>query len=413
MLVGFADEHVFFFQGALVYSERTISTFMQMSQRMAGALGAWLKAYGFFTGGVIGVGVFGLPAALVLAGLPAFLTHLVIVGFLVWWLHRCFLAVVLETPGRHRLPGYARRYLGQPGYAVTALANLLGLVGALVAYLIAGGIFLHLLLGQLVPLSPFAAVSAYVFPGALLLFWGLRSLPALELVILFLFLVVLGGLPLLAGDAFSFSRLPLVGEPTSALLPYGVLLFAFWGVSLIPETAELSRRSWPRSHAVITAGLLTAAVAYLLFAMFVAGVTGPATTEDALTGIRQVLGDGVVFFTLVFGLLTTFSSYLALGLTLLKTLTLDFSVPRFPAWALVVLVPLTFVLWGTPGLLSVLALTGAVFLGIEGLMVLAMRWVLARSSARQRRRSLALQLLGAGALLVLGVVGELFRQAVS
>ncbi|MDP3685275.1 MAG: hypothetical protein Q8R32_00405, partial [bacterium] len=63
---------------------------------------SWLKAYGLFTGGVIGAGLFALPAALQAAGLPIFLGHVALVGLLVWWIHRCYLSVVLKTSGRHR-----------------------------------------------------------------------------------------------------------------------------------------------------------------------------------------------------------------------------------------------------------------------------------------------------------------------
>ncbi|TSC71707.1 MAG: tyrosine-specific transport protein [Parcubacteria group bacterium Gr01-1014_38] len=386
---------------------------MKRKQQTRVARGSWLRAYGLFTGGVIGVGVFGLPAALVAAGLPVFSLYVVLVGALVWWIHRRFLTVVLATPGRHRLPGYAHQYLGRPGYLVSAMANVLGLFGTLAAYLIAGGTFLHLLLANVVSLPPLVAVGLYLLPGAVLLLWGIRALPTIELVILVLFLSVLGVLSLVAGEAFSFSRFPFGGEVSSALLPYGVLLFSFWGVSLIPETAELSGRSERRTRSVLTAGLLTSLVTYVLFAVTVAGITGAATTEDALGGLRRVLGEGVIFFALVFGLLTTFSSYLALGLTLVKTLMLDVAVPRFPAWVVTVFVPLAFVLLGARSLLSVLAITGAVFLGVEGLTVLAMRGILARPAARSAWRPLTFQLLGAGALLVLGVAGELFRQIVS
>lgn len=376
--------------------------------RTLGGWTSWLKAYGLFTGGVIGVGVFGLPAALHAAGLWVFLVQVIIVSMLVWWLHRCMLRVVLATPGQHRIPGYARRYLGTFGFSTATIANMFGLFGALIAYLIAGGAFIRLVLEGLFPLSPMMAVGVYLLPGALLLLFGLRSLPALELMILFLFLGILGGLPLLAGDAFAFSRLLMVGDATSIMLPFGVLLFSLWGVSLIPETAELSKRRTSRAGSVITTGLLTSVVAYVFFATFISGITGSATTEDALTGLRSVLDGRIVRVAALFGILTTFSSYLAQGLTVLRTFTLDFKLPRLLAWIVTIGLPLAFVLFGTQSLLSILALTGAVFLGIEGLVVLVMRYVIVRSSSE--RTSLVLPLSIAGGLLILGVLSELFRQ---
>lgn len=376
----------------------------------------FLLSYGLFAGGVIGVGVFALPAVVVRAGLPAFLLHLGVVTLLAWWIHRWYLTVVVSTRGRHRLPGYARLYLGTPAYFLTAAANLLGFVGALVAYLVAGGTFLRLLLAPLAPLSDALAIGLYLLPGALLLLWGLRALPSSELVILGLFLLVLFVLPLIAGDRLALARVPLTGARDAAFLPYGVLLFALWGLSLVPETAELAGRDERRALRVLSVGLATAVVAYFLFALLIAGITGEATTEDALTGLQAVLGDGIVVLTLVFGILTTFSSYLALGLTLLRTLMLDFRVPRFAAWAATIFVPSVLVFAGAPSLLLVLGLTGAVFLGIEGLVVLALRAQLLRKRGergRAPRWGLPVALAGVGALLVVGVVGELVRHLLS
>lgn len=379
------------------------------------------RAYGLLAGGVIGVGVFGLPAALVHAGLPVFVLHLVVVSGIAWILQFWFLAVVAATPGRHRLPGYARIHLGPWGFRVTAGANVLGLFGALVAYLIAGGTFLHLLLRFVVEVPLLLGILLYLVPGALLLLWGLRALPALELLILGLFLFILTVLPSLAATHVEFSKVPFSFERSGALLPYGVLLFSFWGLSLIPEMAELAGRRKPRSGAagardgastarrVLAASVVTAGVTYLVFAVLVAGITGTATTADALTGLQRTLGDGVVLLALLFGILTTFSSYLALGLTLLRTLSVDFHLPGVAAWALTVFVPLALVVLGVGNLLHVLAFTGAVFLGLEGLAVLAMRWSLARRRPHPR---LAPVLVTVAVLLVAGVVSELVRTVV-
>lgn len=374
--------------------------------RTRSSIRSWWRAYGLFTGGVIGVGVFGLPAVLTRAGLPVFLFHLALVALLVWWVQRCYLVVVAGTPGRHRLPGYARLLLPPLGYRVTATAHVLGLVGANVAYLLAGSTFVHALLTPVLPLPWLGALLLYFLPGALLLLGGLRALPALELVILALFLFVLAILPFPAREVFSVERIALTGGSSAVFLPYGILLFSLWGISLIPETVELARRSTRRALSVVTAGLLTALLSYLIFAVLVAGITGQGTTEDALTGLQETLGDGVVVLALLFGVLTTFSSYLALGLTLLKTLSFDFRIPRLASWALTMFVPIILILLGVESLLAVLAVTGAVFLGIEGIAVLAMRWKLG-----QRRHSspLRLALSVTAFLLTLGVVSELVR----
>lgn len=369
----------------------------------------FLRAYGFFAGGIIGVGVFGLPAVLQRAGAVVFFIHVAVVSLLVWWIHRLYLDVVLATPGKHRLPGLARLHLSRGWGAVAAVVNLLGLVGALVAYLVAGGSFLSLLGTPFAALGQDGTILLYLLPGALLLLVGLRSLPALELVILALFLAVLAILPAAGWGDLSLTRVPSFGSSRDAFLPYGVLLFGFWGVSLVAESAELVRRNARTARAVLAAGMITAAIAYTVFALTVTSLTGQGTTEDALTGLRATFGDGVVELTLVFGLLTTFSSYLALGLTLLRTLELDFRVPRLAAWALTTLVPVGVVFAGVRSLLAVLGITGAVFLGIEGLVVLRLATRRVTHGARGSQRIGAVV---AAVLLGAGVLGEIMYRLV-
>lgn len=369
---------------------------------------AWLRAYGFFTGGVIGVGVFGLPFVLMRSGLLVFAGHLLVVGVLAWLVQAWYLQVLARSPGRHRLPGYARLHLGRTWYLVVTAAHLLGLVGALIAYIIAGGIFLRLLIGSVWDLSPQLAAFFYMLPGAVVLLLGVRTLPAAELVILGFFLLIILILPVAAFGHLDLTRLPLVGDPARAFLPYGVLLFSYWGLSLVPETYELAGRRRRATLGVLAGGLATAAIAYGAFAVLVASLTGGGTTEDALTGLRENLSSGVVALALVFGLLTTGSSYLALGLTLQRTLVLDFRVPLAVAWALTVGVPYILVLAGVRTLLGVLAVTGAVFLGLEGLAVVAM-WAKQRGRARKVTAVVRVALAVAAGLLVIGVVGELVR----
>jgi tyrosine-specific transport protein len=366
----------------------------------------FLRAYGFFAGGMIGVGIFGLPIVLQRAGLLAFLLHVVVVGILAWWIHRLYLQVVLATPGTHRLPGLARARLGNGWGTIATIANLLGLFGALVAYLLVGGRFLSLLFPPLELLGSHTSMLVYLAPGAVLLLVGLHALPVIELVICILFIGVLVALPIVSRQQLSPTQVALTGHVGDAFLPYGVLLFGYWGISLVIETAELVRRRSRPARRVIAAGMITAACTYLVFAVTVAALTGTSTSEDALTGLRAFFGDGIVTLTLIFGLLATFSSYLALGLSLLRTLEIDFRVPRIAAWALTTFVPVMLVLGGVRSLLAVLGVTGALFLGVEGLVVVRLASQLTRAVTLRERWVRII----VSALLVVGVVGEIVYQ---
>lgn len=369
-----------------------------------------LLAYAMFAGGMIGVGIFGLPYVLVRAGvLPTFLLTIVVL-IIAWVSHLAYADVVLRTKGKKRLPGYIGTYLGKPGFLLTAVTNILGFIGALLAYAIVGGSFVSLLLAPWAHITPQTATLLYLAAGAVILLRGVKQLPVIQLLILALFLVtlvVLGGatLPLL-----SWGNLPALGQGSERLLPYGVLLFAFWGLALIPELIEMSGRRRQAVRRVLAWTLVTAAVAYALFVIMIAGVSGQKTTEDALSGIAGITGPSVLLFSAFFGILTTFSSFLALGLTLIRTLVYDFHLRPFSAWSIAIASPLVLFLLGVHQFVRVLSVTGAIFIGLEGILVLVMFWV-AQQGRSQRGNPLGspVVLAALGVLLLSGVVAEVVR----
>jgi amino acid permease len=368
-----------------------------------------LLPYALFAGGIIGVGVFGLPYVLTHAGLWSFLLVGGVIGLIVWVSHVAFADVVLATKGHKRLPGYAREYLGLSGEIIAVVGNILGLVGALLAYLIAGGLFLSLFLRPFVTMSAGIATLIYFAVGALILLRGVRSLPVLQLAMVALFFVTLVILGVGLAPDFSPHRVAFAGSVRDAFLPYGVLLFAFWGLSLVPEIVEMTRRSARRTRQVLAWGFLTAAVTYGVFAILVGGATGSATTEDALSGLATLDGGGVLLLAAFFGILTTFSSFLALGLNLIHTLQYDFHFRPMLAWGAAMTVPIALYILGVQQFVTTLSVTGAVFLGIEGVVVLAIAW---RAGVHAKRHSILqspASLCALAILLFAGVVGEILR----
>jgi tyrosine-specific transport protein len=363
-----------------------------------------LLAYAMFAGGVIGVGVFGLPYALVQAGLLPTLVLGLVVVVIVWVSHLAYADVILRTKGKKRLPGYIGTYLGTPSFLMAATINVLGLVGALLAYGIVGGNFVSLFLAPVLQIPSSLATLVYFACGALLLLRGVRQLAVMQLIILALFLVTLVFLGVGTAPHFSWGNLPLLGAREQMAVPYGVLLFAFWGLSLIPELVEMSGRNWAAVRQVLAWSLATAALTFALFAVMIGGVSAQGTSEDALSGIATVLRGGVVLLGAFFGILTTFSSFIALGLTLIRTLVYDFHLRSFLAWVLAMAAPLGLYLLGVQQFIRVLSVTGAIFIGLEGLLVLLMFWV-SKPDRSKRLRVLASPVLLAtlGVFILIGV----------
>lgn len=370
----------------------------------------FLRAYTLFTGGMIGVGMFGLPYVVSRAGLlPALVSGVLVLG-IVWAAHLAFADLVLRTGRGKRLPGYVGAHLGEAGRLLAAVANVGGIVGALLAYIIVGGTFFSLLLAPVVFVPPWLVSMVYAVVGAALLLRGLKQLPFLQSAILVLFgftLVILGGSTF---PVFRSDTLVLLGASSAWFAPYGVLLFSFWGMSLVPELVELHQRNWRQVRRTLTLGFLTAAVCYTFFAVLIAGTSGTGTTEDALTGLVRIIPPWAVVVGAFFGFLNTFDSFLALGLTLKRTLEYDFHVPPLAAWAVAMGAPLALTILGVQGFVRIVGVTGAVFIGLEGLLVL-LAYRASGGSRASRFRALNAPVVFGGMILLLlsGVVLEIFK----
>jgi hypothetical protein len=155
-------------------------------------------------------------------------------------------------------------------------------------------------------------------------------------------------------------------------LPYGIILFSLWGAALIPEVEEMLGKEKNLLLKIIPITILIPMVVYLFFIYLILGITGTQTTESALTGLRNVLGDGTVSLALIFGLLTTFTSFITLGLTLKKVFWYDLKIGKNIAFAITCFVPLVLFLIGIKQFIPIISFVGATMLGIDGILILLM-----------------------------------------
>lgn len=373
-----------------------------------------LRAYAIYTGGMIGVGIFGIPYALMRSGAWPTLITGAIVLVMVFMIHLFAVEVILMAKGRRQLPGYIGLYLGKKGKVLETIACIGGSVGALLAYLIVGGSFLVLFLSHFVVIAPITAVLIYFVCAASIVLWGKQGHPVVHMVIYGLFVVVLLLLIWFSVSLFSVQNIPLFGNGmlTPFLLPYGVLLFAFWGVALTPELVELTNGNRTIIRWALTCGFATALISYVIFSFLIVGISGVNTTEDAIGGLRNfgAVGEVMILFGALFGVLTTFSSFLSVGRTLKRTMIYDFKFSNLGAWTIAMGLPLFLFVAGVNSFVKVLGVTGAVFLGLEGILVVSAYWVANFGSAKRinsfvSRKVLLLFLV----LLAGGVVVEILR----
>ena len=141
---------------------------------------------------------------------------------------------------------------------------------------------------------------------------------------------------------------------------------------MIPETEEILGEKKVILKKIIPIAILIPLFIYLFFIYLILGITGPQTTESALTGLKNFLGDGIVSLGLFFGILTTFTSFITLGLTLKKVFWYDLKIPQNLAWLIACFVPLILYLLGMQNFIAVIGFMGAVMIGIEAILIILM-----------------------------------------
>ncbi len=332
-------------------------------------------------GTIVGVGMFGIPFVFVRAGFLTGVIELAILAAAAALVHFAYAEVVLATPELHRLPGYVRRYLGPTAGQISRLSYLAGLSGSLLAYIVLGGFFLQTLLGAVFPETPpMAGLFIFYTLGVFVLFQGIRFESAANAL---LTLILLGAVAALAFTLVPASSLPALSfYPERFPIPYGVILFSMAGAAVIPEMRRiLGRASASRLRSLTVLGTFAASILYLLFAAVVVGVSGPATTPDAITGLAERFGSFYLLSGSVIGFLTAITSFIPLAMVLQGMFISDVGLPERAAWLLTAIIPASLYLAGFHDFIAIVSVVGAVAIGFDSLLVLLVH----RRAVRQAR----------------------------
>jgi len=323
-----------------------------------------IYALSIFVGTIIGVGLFGMPYVGAKSGFFILAMYLIGIGALVIVINSFYGEIASKTKQLHRLPGYAEIYLGQSGKRVAFIVKILSLFGALLAYLIVGGQFLANLFGGSVILYTFI----FFIIGAFLIWQDQRSVGPVELIMLFIFLIMIIFLFFIGLKHIESSNL-LTFNSYNFFTPYGVILFSLWGASIIPEVKEIVKGNFKKIRKTIIIGIILCIAIYMIFNLLVIGISGTDTTEDAISGLKGNLGDWVLKLGYFFGIITTFTSFIALGLTVKKIFWYDYHLPKSLGWALACFIPLILFIAGLQDFIHVISLTGAIMLGLDGILI--------------------------------------------
>ncbi|MDD5606427.1 MAG: hypothetical protein PHN37_01005 [Candidatus Pacebacteria bacterium] len=247
---------------------------------------------------------------------------------------------------------------------------ILGLIGALLAYIILGGEFLYNLINPYLGGSVLFYTLLYFFLGAFIILLGIKTTSSVSFwgVVLFFLIIILGfikGFPYLEINNLLINKISV----PNIFLPYGVILFSLWGAALIPEVEEFLGKDKHLIKKIILPSILIPVVVYLIFIYLIVSITGPNTTEFALDGLKGVFSNGIISLMLFFGFLTTFTSFVALGLTLKKVFWFDLKINKYLAWFLACFPCLFLYLLGFKDFIRIIGFIGSIMLATDSILL--------------------------------------------
>ena len=371
----------------------------------------YFSAIATLIGTIVGAGIFALPFVINRAGIASLFIYLPVLVLIQYYLHKMYAEIVLSTKTEQRVPGYVEIYAGKKYKMATTIFSLLGAYGALLAYVILGGIFLHGLLGGLLGGTPFIYSLVLFAIESLIVFFGIKTIASAELFMTaFLIAVVLiistKSLKFVAIDNYTLMNWKYF------LLPYGIIFFSVGGQNAIPEVCRLLGKEKKKIKSAIFWGTIIPAFITMLFVTIIVGVTGENTSPDTLVGLKQVFSNGIVTFSLIFGLLSVITSFLVTSQSVKEIYWWDFKMNEKLSWALACGVPLSLFFLGVQNLTKVVGLTGALTGGIIGIIMIYLSFKVQTKAQKKsiiKNKVSKLAAVSLSLLFFLGLINELIK----
>ena len=335
------------------------------------------EAIAVLIGTIIGAGVFTLPYVAVHSGLAITLIWLIIVSFIIIYLHLAFGEIVLRTKKEFCLPGYVGHYLNSSAEKLILLTTFFTFSFSLLIYLLLGSQFLKVILNSV--------WTSFSFPQGLLvvLLWLVLSSVVLSkskrlsrinfylsFALLFVFFIII----IFALPHFKTGNINLFNFTNhwGWLIPYGVLFFALNGMVAIPEAAkvlEIKEGNKKKLKKVIIIGTLIPILCYLIFILAVVGASGSFTTLETIEGLKGILGNSIILLGAILGFLAVSTSYLIFASYIKNSFIDDFKWSRFISYFLVIVGPLLLYCLHVENLVKLISFMGGMLGGLEGVML--------------------------------------------
>ncbi|MBN1385902.1 hypothetical protein JW968_02875 [Candidatus Woesearchaeota archaeon] len=325
----------------------------------------------------IGAGILGLPYVFAKSG---FLigTAYIILFTTVYVIMSFFVAeIVLRTKEQHQLVGLAGRYLGKKGKIFYLIITMLAFYGSLVAYLIALGQAFNSIFGGAQILWSLACFFAF----SLILYYDIDVFKKSENILILALIAIIISIVIFSiphADTANLSAYSL----SSWFFPYGVVLFAFMGLSAIPMMKEELSDLHDFKTAILI-GVIGSGALYLLFSYAMVGLLGMSVSEVATVGIGAKLGAGMNIIANLLAILTLSTSFIAVGYALKESYFFDVNLGGDASFLTTMIIPIAIVLLGVTGFISALNYVGGIG---SGLILLFMIMILRKARARGDRK---------------------------
>jgi amino acid permease len=330
-------------------------------------------AIAMLIGTIVGAGIFGLPYVVSKIGFLAGFFYLLILGVVVFISTLCYAEVTLRTKEEHQMAGYAKKYLGKWGERIVSFSLVFGIYGALLAYMVGVGDFLHALLYNFLGGTPFLYTALFFIFASLTVFLGLKLIIKIEKLMMIILLaaivfIFIFGLPYVDIDNLAgFDKMNL-------FLPYGVILFAFTGASVVADAKKILSGQEKKLKKSILISYIIVFIIYLAFCFVVCGISGKDTSPEAILGLKSILGEKVFIVGAILGIMTMATSFLTLGLVLQEMFMCDYKFGRVLSWIYACFVPFIIFLLGLADFIKIIGMVGAVTGGLQGILILIMFW---------------------------------------
>ncbi|MBI2670010.1 MAG: hypothetical protein HYX20_02625 [Candidatus Yanofskybacteria bacterium] len=320
-------------------------------------------------GSTIGVGIYGIPFAFQKAGFGIGFLFLIGIGSLFLLSNFLYGEVILRTHERHQLVGYTNKYLGVWARKINLFTFMVGAYGALIGIIIISGGFLANVFSFSLRLSPASWSTIFILIVSVFIFRGLRTISKTDFLMMFLFTSIILFIGLLGVRSVNLNNYTLAVK-NFWFLPFGIVMFAMSSKTGVPLVREVLTGSEDKFRKALIFGTVMPALLYLVFTFVVVGISGDATSPDAISGLSGFLGTKIIFIGSLFGFLTSFSIFINLGTALKESFQEDFYFSRRWAWLLTMIPPYVLFISGIRNFIDIIGLVGGVAVSIEMIILI-------------------------------------------